>query len=78
MQFESGAAADITPTDFLKEARGVMLARYVEARTPEVDAVLEEAGILTYYADHVDQATQIPDPVPQPRPVDNRPYPAGP
>jgi glutathione S-transferase len=77
VQFDSGAVADITPTNFLKGARGVMLARYVEARSDEIDAVLDAAGILGYYADHGDQATSIPDPVPQPRPADNRPYPAG-
>ncbi len=55
-----------------------MLARYVEARSAPLDAILERAGILRWYADYVDQATAIPDPVPVPRPSDNRPYPAGP
>ena len=73
--FESGATAEIAATGFVTEARGVMLARYVEARTPEIDAVLDAAGILGHFADHVDQATQVPDPAPPPRPADNRPYP---
>ena len=78
VEFGSGATAEITATDFVKEARGVMLARYVEARTPAIDDVLDAAGILGHYADHLDQATTIPDPAPRPRPADNRPYPAGP
>lgn len=76
--FDSGATAEIATTSFLTEARGVMLARYVEARSPALDEVLDAAGILTYYADHVDQATTVPDPEPLPRPAENRPYPAGP
>ena len=66
------------PPPSCAEARGVMLARYVESRTPEIDEVLDAAGILGFYADHVDQATEVPDPAPRPRPADNRPYPAGP
>lgn len=76
--FESGATAEIATTPFLTEARGIMLARYAAARTPELDAVLERAGIVRHYADHVHQATSVPDPRPLPRPGDNRPYPAGP
>lgn len=37
VEFESGAGADIAATGFVTEARGVMLARYVAARTPEID-----------------------------------------
>ncbi|MFD5425952.1 glutathione S-transferase N-terminal domain-containing protein [Streptomyces sp. NPDC127084] len=77
VMFDNGSQADIPTTNFLNEARGIMLARYLEARTPELDAVLERAGILRYYADHIDQATSVPDPVSLPRPTDNRPYPAG-
>ena len=55
-------------------ARGVMLARYVEARSPELDALLERAGVVRWFADHVDQATAIPDVSESARPVDNRPY----
>jgi glutathione S-transferase len=78
VEFESGATADIATTNFLTEARGVMLARYVEARSDAIDEVLDAAGILAHYADHIGQATAIPDPVALPRPADNRPYPAGP
>jgi len=75
--FDDGSTADIATTGFLTEARGITLARYVEARSPQLDAVLEEAGILRWYADFTDQATAIPDPAPIPRPADNRPYRAG-
>lgn len=69
---------EIQTTNFLNEARGIMLARYVEARTPQLDAVLERADILKYFADHTDQASSIPDPARLPRPADNQPFPAGP
>ncbi len=63
---------------FLDEARGVLLARYVQARCPELDAVLDRAGILRWLADSVDRAGTIPDPTPVPRPTLNQPYPATP
>ena len=78
IELESGAVADIAATEFLKVARGELLARYVDARSPAIDEVLDAAGILGHFADHVDQATSVPDPAPIPRPHDNRPYPAGP
>ena len=77
VRFGDGVLAEIATTDFLTEARGIMLARYVEARSPELDAILERAGIVAFYADHVGRATAIPDPFPIPRPADNRPYRAG-
>lgn len=78
MEFESGATATIATTSFLTWARGILLARYAAARTPALDAVLERAGIVRWFADYTDQATEIPDPHALPRPIDNRPYPAGP
>ena len=66
--------AEIPSSPFLDTARGVMLARYVEARSPELDAILERAGVLTYFADHVDQATAVPDVADRAQPGDNRPY----
>ena len=65
---------EIRSSAFLDTARGVMLARYVEARSPELDAVLDAAGVLPYFADHTDQATSVPDPTGPARPADNRPY----
>ncbi len=71
------ASAHIETTPFLNEARAVLLARYEQARSAALDAVLERAGILQYFAPYVGQATSIPDPRLLPRPLDNRPYPAG-
>jgi glutathione S-transferase len=76
--FDQGDDADIATTNFLSESRGILLARYLAARSPALDAVLARAGILPYFADYTDQATAIPDPAPPPRPADNQPFPAGP
>jgi len=77
VQFESGPTAEIATTDFLDTARGVLLARYVASRCPELDGVLEQAGILQWFADFTDQATKVPDPRLPPQPADNRPYRGG-
>lgn len=74
VDFGGGVTANIESTPFLDRARGVMLARYVEARSPQLDAILKEAGVLTYFADHVDQATAVPDPIIAAQPTENRPY----
>jgi len=76
--FDDGSIADIPTTNFLNEARGIILARYRDARSEILDDILDRAGILQHYADHGDQATIVPDPRPLARPADNRPYPAGP
>ncbi len=76
--FESGASADIETTNFLNTARGILLARYRDARSALLDAILERAGILRYFADHLDKATDVPDPTVPPRPADNQPFRAGP
>lgn len=77
VRFTDGSEARIETTSFLDVARGVLLARYVAVRSPELDAVLERAGMLSYFAGYVDQATAVPDPVPPPRPADNQPFRAG-
>lgn len=69
---------EIATTNFLTEARGILLARYVEARSAQLDGVLERAGILQYFADYTGQASAIPDPTSPPRPADNQPFRAGP
>jgi glutathione S-transferase len=76
--FASGVPALIETTEFLNEARGILLARYVELRSEALDAVLERAGILRWFADHTDQAGTIPDVRTPPRPALNQPYPARP
>jgi glutathione S-transferase len=78
VRFGDGTAARIETTPFLTTARGIMLARYVAARSPGLDALLEEAGIRRYFADYTAQATAVPDPTPAPRPSDNQPFRAGP
>ena len=74
VELADGVTADIASAPFLDHARGVMRARYVEARSPRLDAVLEEAGVLRYFADHVDRATAVPDVRRRAQPADNRPY----
>jgi glutathione S-transferase len=73
--FAAGPTEPVRATPFLIEARATLLGRYVASRSPRLDALLERAGIARYFADHVGQAGPIPDPVPPPRPVQNRPFP---
>ncbi|HEY8515511.1 MAG TPA: glutathione S-transferase family protein [Candidatus Binatia bacterium] len=75
LTFSDGTTVRIRATDFLREARGVLLARYVALRSPELDAVLERAGLLRYFADYVGHATTVPDYAAPPRPALNRPFP---
>lgn len=77
VDFGDGITAEIASTPFLDNARGVMLARYVDARSPALDAILEAAGVLRYFADHVDQATGVPDVRERAQPQENRPYAVG-
>ena len=65
---------EIRSSNFLDNARGVLLARYAEARSDELDTVLDAAGVLPYFADYLDQATAVPDPTAPAQPSDNRPY----
>lgn len=69
------AGRDVAATPFLSEARRVLLARYVALRSDALDALLERAGILRFYADFTAEAGTIPDPAELPRPRVNRPYP---
>jgi glutathione S-transferase len=78
VRFAQGDTANIATTNFLNEARGILLARYLAARSPALDALLARAGILAYFADYTEQATAVPDPAPLPRPTDNQPFRAGP
>ncbi|MGO9604514.1 MAG: glutathione S-transferase family protein [Candidatus Binataceae bacterium] len=72
--FKSGQRIRVNSTPFLRDARGVLLGRYVEHRCSTLDAALERAGILRYYADYVDQAGTLPDYRNPPRPALNRPF----
>jgi len=73
--FEQGARVAVRATDFLRDARATLLARYVESRSERLDAVLDHAGILAFFADHVAHAGSIPDCSAPPRPALNRPFP---
>jgi glutathione S-transferase len=72
--FASGQRVEIEATPFLREARRVLLARYVEHRCAALDSILKRAGILSYYADYADQAGTVPDYKNPPRPDFNRPF----
>lgn len=74
VELAPGVTAEISSTPFLDQARGIMLARYAADHSPELDAILDRAGVLQYYADHVDQATTVPDDTQIAQPSDNRPY----
>jgi hypothetical protein len=76
LEFESGQSIIVEATDFLKEARGVLLARYLDLRSEALDAVLDRAGILGWFADYTDQAGTIPDYKSPPRPSENDPFPS--
>jgi hypothetical protein len=56
-------------------ARATLLARYFELRSSALDAVLKRAGILRFFADHLNQAGTVPVWNTPPRPKLNRPYP---
>jgi glutathione S-transferase len=75
LRFAGGPSVKIHATEFLREARSILLARYVEARSSALDRVLERAGILSYFADFTAQAGAIPRYDTPPRPALNRPYP---
>ncbi len=73
--FADGTRVRIAATDFLRAARGILLARYAAARDARLDALLERAGILRWFADFVQDATAVPDDSSPPRPRLNRPFP---
>jgi glutathione S-transferase len=73
--FRNGARVAVPATDFLRDARATLLARYVASRSERLDAVLARAEILSFFADHVAQAGSIPDFRDPPQPALNRPFP---
>lgn len=75
INFTNGEVVEIAATDFLKDARATLLARYDQLRNDHLDAILQRAGILGYYWDHLDQACPLPDPSAPPQPHQNWPYP---
>lgn len=75
VRFRSGQRIDVQATDFLLEARKILLGRYAELRSEALDVVLERAGIRSFFADFMDRAGPIPDYDKPPRPALNRPFP---
>ena len=75
LAFASGARVAVQATDFLRDARTTLLARYAACRGARLDAVLDRAGILAFFADHAAQAGELPDYREPPRPALNRPFP---
>jgi hypothetical protein len=73
--FAGGAPVAVHATDFLRAARGALLARYAACRCARLDTVLERAGILRFLADDTARAGSIPDFRDPPRPARNRPFP---
>jgi len=73
--FAAGPRPTVRATPFLVDARATLLARYAACRSPALDAVLERAGILGAFREHLGQAGPLPDPAVPPRPALNRPFP---
>ena len=73
--FGNGTRVTIRASEFLRDARAVLLARYVAHRSSALDAVLDRAGILPFFANYTAHAGAIPDCREPPRPALNRPFP---
>jgi glutathione S-transferase len=78
LEFEHAPPTSIRASDFLLDARRILLARYVALRCEALDEVLDRAGVLRYFADFTAQAGSIPDDTDPPRPELNRPFPPAP
>src|SRR5262249_12433097 len=66
--FAGGSRVRIAATEFLREARSALLARYAVLRDARLDAWLERAGVLGWFADFSEQAGALPDFQSPPRP----------
>src|SRR5262245_33815833 len=73
--FADGTRVAVAVTEFLRDARATLLARYRECRSARLDDVLERAGILAFFAGYDARAGSIPDVREPPRPALNRPFP---
>jgi hypothetical protein len=73
--FADGTRVPVRATEFLRDARATLLARYVAHRSAGLDDALADAGILAFFADHAGRAGSIPDVREPPRPALNRPFP---
>jgi len=72
--FSDGTRVTIEASDFLRDARATLLARYNRLRCERLDAVLERAGILPYFRDYTAYAGSIPANDVPPQPRLNRPF----
>ncbi|HVN37122.1 MAG TPA: glutathione S-transferase family protein [Myxococcota bacterium] len=73
--FAGGSRVRIAATEFLRDARSVLLARYAGLRDARLDAWLERAGVLQWFADFTAHAGAVPSYEAPPRPRLNRPFP---
>ena len=73
--FADATRVPVRATEFLRDARATLLARYVAHRSARLDGVLTDAGILRFFAEHVGGAGTIPDVREPPRPALNRSFP---
>lgn len=73
--FANGTRVPVRATEFLRDARATLLARYVESRSARLDAILDHAGILPFFAEYAQDAGSVPDYRDPPRPRLNRPFP---
>jgi glutathione S-transferase len=73
--FSDGTRVRVRSTEFLRDARAVLLGRYVSCRDARLDAVLERAGVLGHFADFTADAGAVPEHRDPPRPALNRPFP---
>jgi glutathione S-transferase len=73
--FANGTRVAVRATDFLRDARATLLARYVASRSDALDAALDRAGILRFFAAYTKHAGSLPDFRDPPRPALNRPFP---
>lgn len=74
LRFARGDTAVIVAPAFLKDARAVLLARYEDAKSDVLDALLMRAGVLEYFADREAQASTVPRFDEPPQPLLNRPF----
>ncbi len=74
LQFASGATVDVAAPAFLRNSRATLLARYAAVRCDALDAILERAAILPYFADFVADAGTVPSYETPPQPRLNRPF----
>jgi hypothetical protein len=73
--FANGTRVAVRATGFLRDARATLLARYVASRSDALDAALDRAGILRFFAGYTKHAGSLPDFREPPRPALNRPFP---